>query len=268
MAADNDDGSRRAAVFCYNFKGCVQREVLSIQCFGGRQAIEDRASRLSKEICCTYRSKPKVYQEKGGEKMKERFYQICRENIKRDGIEELLEWCEKSDFFKAPASTKYHGAYESGLLEHSLNVYACLVSLRDKQNQRRKEALADAPSISDESVAICGLFHDICKANYYVKDTRNVKDKKTGAWQTVEIWAVDDKTMLGHGEGSCIILQQFMKLSHAELLAIRWHMNGYDAASRGGDRSSSSAFDEHVLAPMLALADMEATYLMEGITQK
>lgn len=90
--------------------------------------------------------------------MKDKFLNICTNMIKRDGINELLEWLEKSDFFVAPASTKYHGAYAGGLVEHSLNVYECLKGIVSKYPEL---------NISDETIAIVSLFHDICKANFY-----------------------------------------------------------------------------------------------------
>ena len=57
------------------------------------------------------------------EQQREEFLTLCRNNIHRDGLEDLLSWLQKSDFFTAPASTKYHGAYEGGLCEHSMDVY-------------------------------------------------------------------------------------------------------------------------------------------------
>lgn len=92
---------------------------------------------------------------------KERFLEIYEDSIKREGSTELLRWLEDSDFFVAPASTKYHGCHEGGLLEHSLNVYDCL-----------KTAISAAgvqDFYSDETVAIVSLLHDVCKVNFYKK---------------------------------------------------------------------------------------------------
>lgn len=58
----------------------------------------------------------------------DRFLQLFQDNIKREGADVLLEWLKKSDFFTAPASTKFHRAHKGGLLEHSLNVYDCLIT--------------------------------------------------------------------------------------------------------------------------------------------
>ena len=187
----------------------------------------------------------------------EEFIKICRDNIKREGIDELLEWLEKSDFFSAPASTKFHGNYQGGLVEHSLNVYKCLKMLIEVNK---------IEDISEETVAIVSLFHDICKANFYKVGTRNVKDENTGQWYKKEVYEIDDTVFpIGHGEKSCIILQWFLKkLTIDELLAIRHHMGGFDSAVKGGDYSLSRAYDKSKLAVLLHLADMNATYLLEG----
>lgn len=188
--------------------------------------------------------------------LKDKFLDICKNTIKRDGINDLLEWIEKSDFFVAPASTKYHGAYAGGLVEHSLNVYECLKGIVSRYPEL---------NISDETVAIVSLFHDICKANFYKVGTRNVKDEESGQWYKKEVYEIDEKFPIGHGEKSCIIIQWFLKrLTTDELLAIRYHMGGFDVVVKGGDFSMSKAYEMSSLAPMLHLADMEATYLMES----
>lgn len=184
---------------------------------------------------------------------KDRFLSICNTNIKRKGIENLLGWLEKSDFFIAPASTKFHGNYTGGLLEHSLNVYDCLVKIVREFNI----------NCSDESVTIVALFHDLCKANFYTTTSRNYKDEKTGQWLKKEVYVIDDKMPLGHGEKSCLILQSFMSLKLEELLAIRWHMGGFDSAVKGGDFSINKAFDMYKLVSALHIADLEATHFLE-----
>lgn len=190
------------------------------------------------------------------QELKEEFLEICQSKIHREGINELLAWINASDFFIAPASTKYHGSYTGGLVEHSLNVYKCLTKIVEKYPEL---------NISDESVAICALFHDLCKANFYKVGFRNVKDDKTGQWYKKEVYEIDERFPIGHGEKSCIIIQWFLKcLSTDELLAIRYHMGGFDAVVKGGDFSMSKAYEMSALSPMLHLADMEATYLLES----
>ena len=101
--------------------------------------------------------------------------------------------------------------------------------------------------------------HDICKVNFYAKGFRNVKDQDTGKWFQKEVYEVNEKVPLGHGEKSCIILQQFMRLNIEELLAIRWHMGGFDTATKGGDFGMSGAQDYTPLVTLLQVADMLAT---------
>lgn len=182
---------------------------------------------------------------------KEKFLQICKNYIRRDGIDDLLQWLEKSDFFYAPASRNFHGNHEGGLLEHSLYVYDFLIKIVNMTELKDK--------FSDETLAIVALFHDICKVNFYKKGTQNVKYAETGRWYTKEVYEFNEKVPLGHGEKSCILLQQFMRLSIEELLSIRWHMGGYDAATRGGDWSMNSAKDHSKLVTLLQVADTIAT---------
>lgn len=192
--------------------------------------------------------------EKTGIAMKDTFLKLCGENIHRDGIEKVLEWLEDSDFFYAPASTRFHGNYEYGLLEHSLNVYKALKEL---------VKLHGGDTFSEETIAIVALFHDICKANLYVVGSKNVKDEKTGQWHKEAIYKHDDKFPIGHGEKSVIILLRMMQLTDDEIYAIRFHMGGFDSAVKGGDGSISKAYELCPLAVLLHLADMTASYLME-----
>ena len=187
---------------------------------------------------------------------KERFLEICKTQIKREGLDKLLDWLEKSDFYEAPASTKYHGNFAGGLLEHSLNVYDCIRRIADNYQDK---------NISEESLAIVSLFHDLCKVNFYQKGYRNVKDE-TGKWVQKEIYEINEKFPIGHGEKSCIILQWFFgRLEVSELLAIRYHMGSFDAAVKGGDFGLSRAYESTPIAVMLHMADLEASYLQETI---
>ncbi len=166
-----------------------------------------------------------------------------------------MAWLERSDFYTAPASTRFHGNYKGGLLEHSMNVYDTLSGIVSRYPEMH---------ITPETVAVTALFHDICKANFYVTSTRNVKDEATGQWHKEPFYKTDDRLPLGHGEKSVIILQSFIKLTRDEIYAIRWHMGSWDSAAKGGDPSISKAFEICPLAVMTHMADMEATYLIEG----
>lgn len=186
--------------------------------------------------------------------LKERFISVCQSEIKREGVDNLLQWLEGSDFYTAPASTRFHGNYECGLLEHSLNVYDALKELANIHSEYQ---------ISAESLAIAALFHDLCKVNYYTVSSRNVKDEKTGQWHKEPFYKTDDQYPVGHGEKSVIILMKYMKLTDDEIYAIRWHMGGFDSAVKGGDFGSGKAYEMCPLAVLLHLADMTASYLME-----
>lgn len=184
--------------------------------------------------------------------IKEKFIDICETLIKREGIAQLLNWLNESDFFTAPASTKFHGNFEGGLCEHSLNVFYQLLELND--------LYADFP---EETIAVVALFHDVCKVNSYKKSKRNVKDPVTGNWVTKDYYEFDEKMPLGHGEKSCILLQNFIKLSGEELLAIRWHMGGFDASVKGGYYGLSKAQDMSKLVTLLSVADLIASNFLE-----
>ena len=182
---------------------------------------------------------------------KESYLAAFRENIHREGAAELLEWMQGTDFFTAPASTRFHGACEAGLVMHSLNVYNVL-------RERFGEAVQNP-----ESLAICGLLHDLCKANFYKPGFRNVKDDETGVWNKVPSYSVQDAFPYGHGEKSVFLIERFLRLKPVEAVAIRWHMGGFDDAVRGGSYAISDAWRNYPLAVMLHIADLEASYLLE-----
>lgn len=184
--------------------------------------------------------------------LKEEFIDIYNSNIRREGAQELLKWIETTDFFTAPASTKFHCACREGLLMHSLNVYKVLI---EKHFDPENEIL--------ESAVICGLLHDLCKAQFYKVSTRNVKNEVTGIWEQVPYYTVEDVFPYGHGEKSVFLIERFMRLKTSEAMAIRWHMGGFDDAARSGGFSMSIAFDRFPLAVKLHMADLEATYLRE-----
>ena len=101
---------------------------------------------------------------------KDEFLKIARENIKRDGIEDLLKWLSSTDFFDAPASTKFHLAESGGLCLHSLNVYKRLLKLATDEWGEE--------NVNKESVAIVALFHDVCKCCYYKTEMRQFQASK------------------------------------------------------------------------------------------
>ncbi len=188
---------------------------------------------------------------------RERFIEIFKTNVKRDGADALLDYIcgPQSDFFTAPASTRYHNNCRGGLVNHSLNVYDCLVDFLSRPTVREKYGIDP----SSETVAIIALLHDLCKVNFYRETTRNVKDEN-GVWQKVPYFEIDDKLPYGHGEKSVYIITGFMRLTREEAFAIRYHM-GYSTDTDA--RDVSAAFAMFPLAYALSCADMEATFFIE-----
>ncbi len=189
---------------------------------------------------------------------KEQFIEIYQKYIKRPGSEKLLEFLlsSHSDFFQAPASTRYHGNYPGGLVEHSLNVYECLKDYLNRPRVKNTYGL----NYSEESVAIVALLHDVCKINCYKKGFRNVKDEN-GKWQQVPSYDYEDSIPYGHGEKSVYIITGYMRLSREEAFAIRYHM-GFSGNEDA--RNVGASFEMFPLSFALSTADMEATYLIEG----
>lgn len=189
--------------------------------------------------------------------LKKEFIEVFQDKIKREGADKLLEYLESSasDFFEAPASTRFHGSYEGGLCEHSLNVYHCL---NDYIKRERVSELYGL-QVTDESAAIVSLLHDLCKIKCYKKGTRNVK--QNGAWVQVPMYEYDEEFPYGHGEKSVYIASGFMRLTREEAIAIRYHM-GFSTTDEV--RNVSDAFERFPLSFALSVADMEATYFLES----
>lgn len=192
---------------------------------------------------------------------KEDFIAIYQEHIHREGADKLLEYLisPQSDFFSAPASTRYHGSYAEGLVEHSLNVYYCLKDYLARE--RCKEIYK--MDYSEETIAIVALLHDICKINCYKPGKRNVK--VNGKWESVDTFEFDDQLPYGHGEKSVYIITGFMRLTREEAFAIRYHM-GF--SNNDNPNSIGYTFEHYPIAFALSTADMEATYFLEGKTGK
>lgn len=187
------------------------------------------------------------------------FTEIYTSKINREGADKLLDWLLKSDFTTCPASTKFHSNHEGGLIEHSVKAYKRFVRNLVKEYGENWQ-----DHISEESAAIIGLLHDICKVGYYKQEMRNVKED--GIWVQKPYYAIDDKLPYGHGEKSVYIISGFMKLTREEAMAINWHMGGFDTRVQGGSYSISGAFYEFPVALIFHLSDLEATYLDEQIS--
>lgn len=187
---------------------------------------------------------------------REEFLRIFDEKITREGAAELRAYLTESDFFQAPASMRYHCAYAGGLCEHSINVYRRL--LRHVEDEYGSDYQKIVP---DESIAICGLLHDVCKVNFYRADFRNVKEN--GEWARKPCFVREELFPFGHGEKSVFIVNRFLRLTGAEAMAINWHMGGFDSRAKGGDYSVSDAYCKYPLAVLLHVSDLEATYIDE-----
>lgn len=195
------------------------------------------------------------------DELRNEYIELLR-STKREGIDDVIAFLCTSDFFKAPASTKYHSCHEGGLLEHSMNVYA---QLKEKLNNTEVYG-----KYSEDTIIIASLLHDICKTNYYVSEPKNrkkyheegSKQDSNGKydWETYMGYTVDDKAPLGHGEKSVIILMPYIKLKKEELYAIRWHMG----LSENDINSAGKALRMYPLALALHEADLESTYLLES----
>lgn len=187
---------------------------------------------------------------------KQQFIELYNTHITREGADKFLEYLmsTSSDFFSAPASTRFHGAYEGGLCEHSVNVYRCLKSYLERADKEF------SLHFSEESIALVSLLHDVCKINCYKPGFRNVKDDN-GVWQKVPTFEFEDKLPYGHGEKSVYILSGYMRLTREEAFAIRYHM-GFSGTEDA--RNVGNAFEQFPLAFALSVADMEATFLVEG----
>lgn len=174
-------------------------------------------------------------------------------STKRPGIEKLIAWLDKTDLKTAPASTRFHNSVPGGLVAHSLNVYEELIKMTEYINLLK---------IPNDTLIITALLHDLCKVNYYIEDTRNVKNKETGQWEQVPYYSVNDDFPIGHAEKSIIILQAFIPLSRTEIAMIRNHM-GF---TRDNENEVSLLFDKYPESILLHNADLLATYMIEGET--
>lgn len=175
--------------------------------------------------------------------MKEEFIKLLKE-INREGMDKLIEFLEHSDFFIAPASTRFHGAIEGGLMQHSMKVYEIL-----------KEKSGDS-----DSVRIIALLHDICKTNFYKVDYRNAKNE-LGVWEKVPYYTIEDTIPYGHGEKSVMMLSEFIKLTPEERYAIRWHMGFTEPKELYS--TIGAAYKKYPIALLMHEADLEASYFFD-----
>ena len=183
--------------------------------------------------------------------MEKEFIELLK-STKREGIDDLIEFIKKTDFFTAPASTRFHGSYEKGLLEHSMKVYEIL-------KQKVKTSIIPI-DVTEDSIIIIGLLHDICKANFYKVDYRNAKNA-LGVWEKVPYYTIDDTIPYGHGEKSVMMITEYIKLKPEEKYAIRWHM-GYTEPKELYN-TIGAAYKKYPIALLMHEADLESTYFYD-----
>jgi len=184
--------------------------------------------------------------------------------VSREGANKLMGYIRKSDMYTAPASTRFHLSVAGGLLQHSLNVLdAFRESLRKNDDGTYSYMVAgkNVATITEESMVIMALLHDICKTNFYTVVMKWRKDKNN-KWEQYETFEVDDKVPYGHGEKSVMMIEEFMKLKPEERYAIRWHM-GY---TESDTLSLNNAIDKYPIIWALHSADTKASHFMESVT--
>ena len=200
---------------------------------------------------------------------KQRFIDLCNEHIHREGLDKVLAYLEKSEFYTAPSSTRFHLNEDGGLCLHSMNVFEAACKI---YNEMAKPAIVNGTSpfteeVSMESIAIATLFHDLCKIKLYHKTERWKKDDKN-RWVSYPGYEVKDDFPLGHGEKSCLMLSWYMRLKPEEMLAIRWHMGMFDMGESGTPLRMSffSATDKSPLVSIVHAADFLTSNLWEKTT--
>ena len=193
-------------------------------------------------------------------------FELELDKVQRPGMDKLLEYIRGSDFYRAPASTKYHLACPGGLLQHSLNVLDALRGLLQWNNVEKHweyhTACKIVDIIPDDGVIMMALLHDICKTHFYSTSTRNQKNERTGQWEKVPFYTIDDMMPLGHGDKSAMIIKQYTTLTSQEMYAI-WHHMGM-TGNYENDIAVGKSIEMYPAVLALQTADMMASKFMEG----
>lgn len=199
---------------------------------------------------------------------RQQYLDYCREYIQRDGLESLLAYIDRTDFFTAPSSTKFHLNTPGGLCKHCINVFETALQINEHvllPRQNNGECLFEE-RLPIESIAIVALFHDVCKCNIY-REVERWRKNDAGKWESYIGYEVNDEFPFGHGEKSCHIVNHYLRLHREELLAIRWHMGMFDVGEAGSANRFSlySAMDATPLVVLLQMADMVSCHWFEEI---
>lgn len=191
------------------------------------------------------------------EENKQRFQALLTECAAgRRGVGQFMVWLASTDFYTAPASTRFHLSEPGGLCLHSLHVHDRMVQIAGLLPEPTAEKILSARLVA--------LLHDVCKANFYSLEMRNRKNEETGRWEKYPFYIVEDQVPYGHGAKSVYLIERFIRLNPAEALAIRWHMGGFDDASRGGSYAVGTAYDQFPMGLLLHMADLLASHIDEA----
>lgn len=178
------------------------------------------------------------------------FFNRLVSNIDREGIMELLDHLEDCGYFEAPASGGHHLAEKGGLLQHSLNVTRIALTIYDK---------LETDNLPVDSIVICGLFHDLGKAEYYNKMNYVENILKSGKQSTAKPFKTNkDKLNIPHEMASIHILSKFIELTEDETFAILYHNGLYTPTGytlKGNERP---------LQMIIHFADMWASRVVES----
>lgn len=171
-------------------------------------------------------------------------YMMYDDNLAQKYADRAIKWLAGTDFYIAPASTRYHDSEPSGLLRHTLKVVNRVIDLT---------AIDPFKSVNLAEAVIVAIVHDLCKVNFYESFMRNVKNEDTGVWEQVPSYRHKPSDYpFGHGVTSFYIADKLFKLTLEQALAIRWHMGQYDVS----DYEKSDLFDANEKFPMVMLIQM------------
>ncbi len=200
---------------------------------------------------------------------KDLFQELCHKYIKREGLDRILAYLDKTDFYDAPSSASFHLNEKGGLCRHSINVFQTALKLNEQVATPAIQG-GDSPfteTVDEESIAISTLFHDICKVKLY-HEVQKWKKDDNGRWMSYPGYELKDDFPLGHGEKSCLMLSWYIRLKPEEMLAIRWHMGMFDMGENGSSLRYSfrAAMDKSPLVVLVQAADLLSANLLEKTT--
>lgn len=178
-------------------------------------------------------------------------YLTFLDKVERDGIEDLKNYLVNSDFFSCPASQYYHANYPGGLAWHSVNLTKIALGL----NKIYKT------NISEESIIISGLCHDLCKIGNYNIETKWKKDDK-GKWVSYKTYGNNNLPQCQHGPQSALIAARYIRLKEIEEQAICWHMGSFNQSTQE-NKVMGNAIGKNNLILIIQHADNASATIFE-----